>query len=153
MTGVDAPLTHRAYVRRSVNLERGMTIAPTTRRGIVVLLLGVPLAGCYSWQGRPKGTGLREYVARKQPERIVVSVRDSTPCELRRPWVTADSLGGTVLLPSRRQVVAVGQSDILRLETRDNRLLVLRRNSSVVELENSWTTADSLGGCFGFGGC
>jgi len=80
MTGVDAPLTHRAYVRRSVNLERGMTIAPITCRGIVVLLLGVPLAGCYSWQGRPKGTSLREYVARKQPERIVVSVRDSTPC-------------------------------------------------------------------------
>jgi hypothetical protein len=123
-----------------------MPFASTTRRGIVVLLLGVPLTGCYSWQGLPKNTGLREYVARKRPGRIVVRVRDSTPYEIRRPWVTADSLGGTARMPARRRVIALGQSDIERLETRATRLVVLLRDSSVVELENVWTTADSLGG-------
>jgi hypothetical protein len=68
------------------------------RRTIAAVLLTVYLPSCYHWI-TPKGITPQEYVTTKHPKQVRVTLVDSTRrTVLRQPWVSADSIGGRLLI-------------------------------------------------------
>ena len=71
------------------------------RRTMAAVLLMTYLPACYHYV-TPKEMTPAQYIAAKDPKQVRVTLADSSQVVLRDPWVSADSLGGRLMVQDAR---------------------------------------------------